>query len=113
MTVEARIFFILVFFVIWSAVALLPWAFVAVVSRGRGAALALPLCIAAGCAFGVAIPLLGARDAAGFTLSIFTAFFASAVAAVAVTLVVRRLPETPPESRPGVTVPSTRRRSGG
>ncbi len=110
MTVEARLAFILSFFVLWSIMALVPWAAVAVISRGRGSAIALPLCLAAGCAFGVAVPVLGARDAAGFLVSIFMAFIASGVAAIAVMVVVRRMDSTPQEDRPGVVVPSTRRR---
>jgi hypothetical protein len=107
-TVEARLAFILLFLVLWSVMALLPWAAVAVISRGRGAAISLPLCLAAGCAFGVAVPVLGARDAAGFLVSLLVAFTASAVCAGIVMVVARRT--IPAEDRPGVVVPSTRRR---
>ena len=113
MTFEARLVFILAFFLIWSIVALVPWAAAAVISRGRGAALALPLCIAAGCAFGVAVPALGARDGAGFVASIFAAFVGSTLAAVGTIALARRLQPDEPETRPGVEVGSTRRRRVG
>jgi hypothetical protein len=111
-TFEARLASVIFFLFVWAAVALLPWAAAAVIARGRGAAPALPLCIAAGCAAGVLVPVLGARDATGFFVSLFAAFFASALAAVGGIWLARRLaPEA--TDRPGVTVSSTRRRPPG
>jgi hypothetical protein len=91
MTFEARLASVLFFLLVWCLVGLLPWAAAAVLSRGRGAALALPLCLAAACASGIAVPALGARDSSGFVLSIFAAFFGSALAALAGTVMGKRL----------------------
>ena len=113
MTFEARLVFILAFFVIWSITALIPWAAAAVIMRGRGAAWALPLCIVAGCAFGVAVPVLGARDGTGFITSLLAAFAGSALAAVGTIALARRMVADEPEARPGVEVGSTRRRRVG
>jgi hypothetical protein len=112
-TFEARLVFILAFFVIWSIAALIPWAAAAVISRGRGAAWALPVCVAAGCAFGVAVPVLGARDFTGFIASIFAALVGSALAAVGTIALARRLQPDELEARPGIEVGSTRRRRVG
>jgi hypothetical protein len=73
MTTEARLAFVLFFFAVWCLLGLITWAIAAVVARGRGALPALPLALAASSAFGVAVPLLGARDFAGFLLSLLTA----------------------------------------
>jgi hypothetical protein len=86
-TFEARLAFIVAFLLIWCVIGLLPWAAAAILTRGRGAALALPLCLAAACAFGVAVPALGARDATGFFVSLGTAFIGSALASVAGTII--------------------------
>ena len=73
MTLEARIAFIVFFFAVWLFAGLLAWAAVAVLRRGRGALLALPLGLGAAAAAGVLVPVLGARDPAGFFASVVTA----------------------------------------
>ena len=80
MTFEARLGFLLFFFALWCFLGLLPWAVAAVISRGRGALPALPLALAAACAFGVFIPLIGLRDTAGFFISLPMALLGSALA---------------------------------
>ncbi len=91
MTFEARLAFVIAFLIIWCIAGLVPWATAAVVTRGRGAALALPLCLLAACGFGIAVPVLGARDSAGFFVSLGTAFVGSTLAAVAGTALGRRM----------------------
>lgn len=70
MPLDLKVIFLLIFFGLWAALGLLPWLVAAVVRRGRGAALALPLAVAGGCAGGVLVPLLGANDARGFLISL-------------------------------------------
>jgi hypothetical protein len=107
-TFEARLAFIVFFFLCWTVVALFPWAAVAVWVRGRGALLALPLAIFAAWAAGVAVPLAGWRDAAGFFGSLAAAFVAAAAGSVAGIAVARRAgagsPRPPAE--PGVRLDS-------
>lgn len=91
MTVEARIAFVVFFFLCWTVMAILPWSAVAVYVRGRGGLLALPLAILAGWAAGVFIPLVGWRDVGGFFASLGTAFIAGLMGAVAGVVVARRL----------------------
>ncbi len=83
MTTEARIAFVLFFFALWCFVGLIPWAVAAVVARGRGALLALPIALAGACAAGVAVPVIGFDDFSGFLLSLATAFLAGGVASAA------------------------------
>lgn len=83
MTTEARLAFIVFFFAVWCFLGLMAWAIAAVITRGRGALPALPLALAAAAAAGVAVPLLGARDVAGFFASLGAALLAAAVASAA------------------------------
>ena len=69
MTIEARIAFVLLFAFAWAFFGLLAWAVLAVIRRGRGAVLALPLALAGAVAAGFLLPLAGLRDATGFFLS--------------------------------------------
>jgi hypothetical protein len=96
MTFEARLAFIVFFFLCWTFVALLPWAAAAVWVRGRGALLALPLAIVAAWAAGVFVPLVGWRDAAGFFVSLLSALIAAAAGAVAGIVFARRLEASRP-----------------
>lgn len=91
MTTEARLAFIAFFFLVWCFLGLIPWAAVAVGVRGRGALLALPIALAAAAAAGVAVPLLGARDATGFVVSLGAAAIGGAFGAVAGVSIWRRL----------------------
>jgi hypothetical protein len=91
MTFEARLAFLIFFFLCWTVVALLPWAATALYVRGRGAAIALPLAVVAAWAAGVFVPLAGWRDAAGFFVSLLAAFLAAAAGSIAGIAFARRL----------------------
>jgi hypothetical protein len=96
-TPEARLAFVLFFFAIWCFLGLIVWAIAAVIARGRGALPALPLALAAACAAGVAVPLAGLDDFAGFLISLAAAFVAGAIASVAGIRFARKVwPERPP-----------------
>ncbi len=91
MTTEARLAFLLFFFAVWCFLGLMAWAAAAVIARGRGALAALPLALAAASAAGVAVPLAGQRDAAGFVLSLVTAAVGGAAGSVTGIALARRL----------------------
>lgn len=74
MTFEARLIIVLLLFALWGFLGLLPWSFAAVLRRGRQVLPALPLAIGLAGLAGVLVPLLGARDATGFLVSIGAAF---------------------------------------
>ena len=74
MTFEARLIIVLLYFALWGFLGLLPWTLAAVARRGREVLPALPLALAAACLAGVLVPIIGARDATGFLVSIATAF---------------------------------------
>jgi hypothetical protein len=88
---EARLAFILFFFLCWTIVGLVPWTVAAVASRGRGALVALPLALAAACAAGVFIPLIGLRDFTGFLISLAAAAVGGAAGAIGGIAFARRL----------------------
>jgi hypothetical protein len=101
MTPEARLAFVLFFFVVWCFLGLTTWVVAAVIARGRGALPALPLALAAASAAGVAIPLAGLDNAAGLFLSLATAFIAGAVASpVGIALARRLWPTQTEQGRP-------------
>lgn len=91
MTTEARVAFLLFFFALWCFLGLFPWAAAAVLTRGRGALLALPLAMAGAAAGGVLIPALGLRDATGFFISLPAALTGSAIASAAGIALARRI----------------------
>ncbi len=91
MTTEARLAFLILFFAVWCFLGLMGWAAAAVIARGRGALPALPLALAAACAAGVAVPVAGQRDAAGFVLSLATAVVGGAAGSIAGIALARRL----------------------
>jgi hypothetical protein len=102
MTFEARLAFLVFFFLCWLMVALVPWAVVAVVVRGRGAIVALPLAILAAWAAGITVPLLGWRDATGFFASLVAALIAGAAGSLAGIAFARRMESLSPRpSREG------------
>ena len=74
MTFEARLAIVLLYFVLWGFLGLLPWTLAAVARRGRAVLPALPIAVAAACLAGVLVPIVGERDATGFLISIATAF---------------------------------------
>lgn len=100
---EARLAFILFFFLCWCIVGLLPWATAAVIVRGRGALLALPLALGAASAAGVLVPMLGQRDVAGFTISLLTALLGGTAGSVAGLAFDRRLRRIEPAREPPAT----------
>lgn len=111
MILEARLAFLFLFFLIWCLLGLVPWAVAAVLSRGRGALPALPLALLGAAVFGVAVPLVGQRDAAGFWISLATALLGGVLFSALGVALGRRLfpleppplsaPEEPPANRPG------------
>src|SRR5574341_244768 len=104
MTVEARVLFVVLFFAAWAFMGLIVWASVAVVRRGDGAIFALPVSLAAACAFGVSLPLAGLNDGDGFLLSLVAAMAGSLLAYAIVLALLRRF--VPPE--PDRTLPAER-----
>lgn len=90
-TVEARLAFLFFFFAIWSLVGLVPWSLAAVLVRGRGALPALPLALAGACLGGLALPLLGFRDATGLLLSLPAAVTGAGLSTAAGIRLARRL----------------------
>ncbi len=103
MTFEARLAFLIFFFLCWTIVALLPWTVTALYVRGRGAAVALPLAVVAAWAAGIFVPLVGMRDATGFFVSLLAAFVAGGVGSIAGIAFARRLEASRarPASEPG------------
>jgi uncharacterized membrane protein YeaQ/YmgE (transglycosylase-associated protein family) len=100
---EARLAFVLLFFLCWCIVGLLPWVAAAVIVRGRGALLALPLALAGASAAGVLVPALGQRDAAGFFISLATALLGGIAGSGAGLAFHRRLQRlVPPRQQPKV-----------
>ncbi len=91
MTTEARLGFIALFFLVWCCLGLIPWAVAAVIARGRGALLALPLALLGAAASGVAVPLIGWQDATGLLVSLGAAVAGGALGAVAGVSIWRRL----------------------
>ncbi|HEY5625194.1 MAG TPA: hypothetical protein VIT93_01760 [Dehalococcoidia bacterium] len=91
MTFEARLAFLIFFFLCWTIVALLPWIAAVLYVRGRGAALALPLAVVAAWAAGVFVPLVGMRDATGFFVSLLAAFLAATAGSIAGIAFARRI----------------------
>ena len=110
MTFEARLAFVLFFFLCWTIVALLPWAVTAVAVRGRGAIIALPLAVFAAWAAGVFVPLAGWRDATGFFVSLLAALIAAAAGSVAGVAFARRI-EAHREADPAHPRPAAGRRA--
>jgi hypothetical protein len=93
-TLEARIAFVVFFFVVWCLIGLVPWAIAAVWTRGRGALMALPTALVGAAAFGVLIPVLGQRDLTGFLISLPSALAGGALGAVAGVVLDRQLWKT-------------------
>jgi hypothetical protein len=99
MTPEARLAFLLFFFTVWCFLGLFAWCIGAIFARGRGALPALPMALAAACAFGVAVPIIGLDNAPGFFLSLAAAFLGGAIGAiVGIALALRLWPARKPDS---------------
>jgi hypothetical protein len=106
-TFEARLAFILFFFFVWCVLGLIPWAIAAVIVRGRGALLALPLALAAACVLGVLVPLAGLKDGTGFLLSLAAALLGATAGAWGGILLSRRLGAAPANEDGGRTAGPT------
>ncbi|MEK7248389.1 MAG: hypothetical protein AAB092_07955 [Chloroflexota bacterium] len=88
---EARLAFILFFFLSWSVVGLFPWVITAIIVRGRGALLALPLALASASVAGVLVPALGQRDFTGFLISLLAALLGGVAGSIGGIAFYRRL----------------------
>jgi hypothetical protein len=67
------IIFLALLFIMWAILGFIPWLVLAVLRRGRGVLIALPLAVAGGAGGGVLVPAAGARDETGLLLSLVTA----------------------------------------
>jgi len=73
MPIDLDIIFLALLFIMWAILGFLPWLAVAVLRRGRGVLVALPLAVAGGAGGGVLVPAAGAKDETGLFLSLGTA----------------------------------------
>jgi hypothetical protein len=73
MPVSLDIIFLALLFIMWAILGFIPWLVLAVLRRGRGVLIALPLAVAGGAGGGVLVPAAGAKDEAGLLLSLGTA----------------------------------------
>jgi len=73
MPIDLDIIFLALLFIMWAILGFIPWLVVAVVRRGRGVLIALPLAVAGGAGGGVLVPAAGAKDETGLLLSLGTA----------------------------------------
>jgi len=73
MPVDLDIIFLALLFIMWAILGFLPWLALALLRRGRGVLIALPLAVAGGAGGGVLAPAAGARDETGLFLSLGTA----------------------------------------
>jgi hypothetical protein len=73
MPIDLDIIFLALLFIMWAILGFLPWLALAVLRRGRGVLIALPLAVAGGAGGGVLVPAAGAKDEAGLFLSLGTA----------------------------------------
>ena len=68
------IIFITLYVLGWLALGFAPWLVLSVITRGNAGLRYLPLCIGAGVAGGLAVPLLFRDDGLGLVLSFAVAF---------------------------------------
>jgi hypothetical protein len=73
MPVDLDIIFLALLFIMWAILGFLPWLALALLRRGRGVLIALPLAVAGGAGGGILVPAAGARDETGLLLSLGTA----------------------------------------
>jgi len=73
------------FVVTWSAIGIVPWLAVSVITRGHAGMAMLPLCMLASLAGGMLVPFLGFTAASGIWLS-----FIAALALSSLTILARR-----------------------
>ena len=95
MPVDLDIIFLALLFIMWAVLGFIPWLTLAVLRRGRGVLIALPLAVAGGAVGGVLVPAAGAKDETGLFLSLGTALVGGlALALLGIWL--SRQPTTPP-----------------
>jgi hypothetical protein len=70
MPVDLDIIFLALLFIMWAILGFIPWLVLAVLRRGRGVLIALPLAVAGGAVGGVLVPAAGAKDETGLLLSL-------------------------------------------
>ena len=73
MPVDLDVIFLALLFIMWGILGFIPWLVLAVLRRGRGVLVALPLAVAGGAGGGVLVPAAGAKDETGLFLSLGTA----------------------------------------
>jgi len=73
MPIDLDIIFLALLFSMWGILGFIPWLALAVLRRGRGVLIALPLAVAGGAGGGVLVPAAGAKDETGLFLSLGTA----------------------------------------
>jgi hypothetical protein len=73
MPVDLDIIFLALLFIMWAVLGFIPWLALAVLRRGRGVLIALPLAVAGGAVGGVLVPAAGARGETSLFLSLGTA----------------------------------------
>jgi hypothetical protein len=73
MPVDLDIIFLALLFIMWAILGFFSWLALALLRRGRGVLIALPLAVAGGAGGGVLVPAAGARDETGLLLSLATA----------------------------------------
>lgn len=73
MPIDLDVIFLALLFIMWAILGFIPWLAVAVLRRGRGVLIALPLAVAGGAGGGVLVPAAGAKDETGLFLSLGTA----------------------------------------
>ena len=73
MPVDLDIIFLALLFIMWAILGFLPWLALALIRRGRGVLIALPMAVVGGAGGGVLVPAAGARDETGLFLSLGTA----------------------------------------
>ena len=95
MPVDLDIIFLALLFIMWAILGFIPWLALAVLRRGRGVLIALPLAIAGGAGGGVLVPAAGAKDETGLFLSLGTALvggLALALLGLRLSRIVTRVP---------------------
>jgi uncharacterized membrane protein YeaQ/YmgE (transglycosylase-associated protein family) len=82
MPVDLDIIFLALLFIMWAILGFIPWLVLAVLRRGRGVLIALPLAVAGGAGGGVLVPAAGAKDETGLLFSLVTAVVGGLVLAL-------------------------------
>jgi hypothetical protein len=72
MPVDLDVIFLALLFIMWAILGFIPWLALALLRRGRGVLIALPLAVAGGAGGGVLVPAAGAKDETGLLLSLGT-----------------------------------------